>query len=174
MERLQEENGPMEMEPVVFHGEPRRTSGQGFQELLKSLGYHIVVVRPRSLPGSGQDVRCVPLHVASYLFPRIGRFTHFDFVAGDVDYSPITSYLISNGLYVKLWLFGDRIPTFGQDEEVSHGIIPLNEKYILAEKKSSSAFVQERRALNGSENTGERIDRALDLGTTSKTGCEEI
>lgn len=133
MERLRDENGMMEMEVVVFHGEPKKTSSHGFLEILRSMGYSVVVIPPRYLTNSSVDVRSVPLHVVSYLFPRMGRFTHFDFVAGDVDYSPVTSYLMQAGFHVRLWLFGDRIPSFGQDEEVSHLIVPLNERYILKE-----------------------------------------
>lgn len=132
MERMKQETGSIDMEAVVFHGEPKKTSSAGFIDLLRSVGFQTVVIPPRVLQAASfVDTRCIPLHVSAYLFPRLGKFTHYDFIAGDVDYSPITSYLIQEGFYVRLWLFADRIPRYGQGEEVAHSIIPLNEGCIL-------------------------------------------
>lgn len=131
-ERMKQESSSIDMEAVVFHGEPKKTSSAGFVDLLRSVGFQTVVIPPRVLHAtSSVDTRCIPLHAAAYLFPRLGKFTHYDFVSGDTDYSPITSYLIREGFYVRLWLFADRIPQYGQDEEVAHSIIPLSEGCIL-------------------------------------------
>ena len=133
MDRMKQETGSIDMEAVVFHGEPKKTSSAGFIELLRSVGFSTVVIPSRVLSSPTiVDTRCIPLHLSAYLFPRLGKFTHYDFISGDVDYSPITSYLIQEGFYVRLWLFADRIPHYEQGEEVAHSIVPMNEGYICS------------------------------------------
>lgn len=127
----EESSEGMEFDAVVFHAEPAKTSSAGFQNLLKSLGYQVNVIPQRISRTRNVNLRCVPLHLAGYLLPRLGRYTHFDFISGDVDYSPVTSYLMASGLRVRLWLFADSLPVFRQDEEVCHSIVTLNERYIL-------------------------------------------
>lgn len=132
LQKLREESAPVDIHPVVFHGEPPKGGGSRFQSLLLKLGYTVVVVPPRVVTKRRADTRCVPVHLVSYLFPLLGRYTHFDFVSGDVDYSPVTSYLVSQGFRVRLWLFSDRIPRYHSDETVSHSIFMMNERYLLS------------------------------------------
>lgn len=130
-QQIDEESLGVECEAVVFHAEPAKTSSAGFVNLLKSLGYQVNVIPQRVSPSRDVNLRCVPLHLAGYLMRNLQVYTHFDFVSGDVDYSPVTSNLMMRGSRVRLWLFADSLPKFRQDEEVCHSIVTLNEKYIL-------------------------------------------
>lgn len=128
-----------DFEAVLFHEEPTRGGSEVFQNLVRNLGYRLVVIPPMRVAGDVQVSRSIAVHLAAYIFPRVGAFSHFDFVSGEVDYSPLSKYLISVGKSVRFWLFADRIPAYPQGEVVFHTMVPLNETYIMAQTQDHTA-----------------------------------